>query len=74
MPGMMKNMQKLVSKVDQLQAKFDKLGGSTKADRKKEEVWTCLHCMAEKCYASRTTCFKCGLRPKGREDGSRVQS
>ena len=57
---MMRNVQKLVAKMDQLQAKFDKLGVPTKADSTKEVTWMCFHCRCETCYVSRTHCFKCG--------------
>ena len=57
---MMKNMQKLVAKMDKMEAKFEKLGVSAKAGRVQEETWTCVNCKTEKCYAPRTQCFKCG--------------
>ena len=57
---MMKNIQKLVAKMDKMENKFEKLGVSAQPGRVLEETWTCVHCRAEKCYASRAKCFKCG--------------
>ncbi len=56
----MKDIRKLVAKMDKMETKFEKLGVSPKADRKQQETWTCVHCKTETCYASRTQCFKCG--------------
>ena len=36
------------------------LGGKPKDSSAKEETWTCKHCKAEKCFASRQKCYKCG--------------
>ena len=60
MPGMMRSITKLVAKMDQMEAKFQKLGVSATVARVQEGTWTCVHCKTEKCYASRTICFKCG--------------
>ena len=57
---MMKNIQKLVAKLDKMEAKFEKLGVSAQPGRVQEETWTCVHCKTEKCCASRAKCFKCG--------------
>ena len=56
---MMKNITKLTTKLDTLAAKMDKLGVSAKADQK-QDTWTCAHCKAEKCFAARAKCYKCG--------------
>ena len=35
------------------------LGGNPNGSYTKEESWTCKHCKAEKCFASRKQCYKC---------------
>ena len=60
MKGMMKSVDKLVAKMGKMETKFEKLGVSSKPSKEQESTWTCTHCKAEKCFASRSTCYKCG--------------
>ena len=60
---MVKNVEKLAKMVAGLQAKFEKLGVNAEPLKEKGAPWTCKHCKAEKCFASRSECYKCG-KPK----------
>ena len=55
-----KDVAKLAKMVMGLQTKFDKLGVNAEPLKKAGVPWTCKHCKAEKCFASRTECYKCG--------------
>ena len=57
---MIKSITKLLAKMERMETKFEKLGVSSKEVKAKEDTWTCMHCKAEKCFASRATCYKCG--------------
>ena len=46
--------------VPSFEAKLNQLGGTARPPKVLEETWTCKHCKAEKCFASRTKCYKCG--------------
>ena len=60
-PGMMKNIMKLAAAVEQLNAKINKLGAAAKQEPKSQrDTWTCTHCKAEKCFATREECYQCG--------------
>jgi hypothetical protein len=57
---LVKNVTKLAKMVAGLQTKFDKLGVNAEPLKEKGVPWTCKHCKAEKCFASKTKCYKCG--------------
>ena len=59
-PVMVKNVTKLTKMMAGLQAKFDKLGVNAEPLKERGAPWTCKHCKAEKCFASRSECYKCG--------------
>ena len=61
---MVKNVAKLTKMMAGLQAKFDKLGVNAEPLKEKGAPWTCKHCRAERCFASRSECYKCG-KPRG---------
>jgi hypothetical protein len=54
-PAAVKKIDKLVQAMSKLEAKFVKLGWSSTAT-----AWSCTHCKAEKCFATRVDCYKCG--------------
>jgi hypothetical protein len=44
-------------------AAFEKLSpsaGPRQEPKEKKDTWTCTHCKAEKCFATRVECYKCG--------------
>jgi hypothetical protein len=61
---MVKDVAKLTKMMAGLQAKFDKLGVNAEPLKEKGAPWTCKHCRAERCFASRSECYKCG-KPRG---------
>ena len=60
---MVKDVAKLTKMMAELQTKFDKLGVSAEPLKEKGAPWVCKHCKAERCFASRSECYKCG-KPK----------
>ena len=64
----MMKIDKLVQAMSKMEAKFAKLGVSSTASnphpkqepKAQKDTWSCTHCEAEKCFATREKCYKCG--------------
>ena len=67
-PAVMMKINKLVQVMSKMEAKFAKLGVSSTASsphpkrepEAQKDTWTCSHCKAERCFATRVECYKCG--------------
>ena len=64
----MMKIDKLVQVMSRMEAKFAKAGVSSTAPkqypkqepRAQKDTWSCTHCKAERCFATRVECYKCG--------------